>query len=170
MPSAAENIALHQEDIAQETQKMMDVLQKSEAGIKMMEASSQMASSGEMQGLMGVISDPEVTEDEHFLMGQYLGQMLQADPENGLKNYSQYADSVANNPDYEMRKEYYSAIADASLALDTTNEFKQYVETYKAFDADQSPEAQAARDAMQAMQEKVKMWSEEGNEEGSSQH
>ena len=69
MASAAENIANHQDDIAEETQIMMDILQKSESGVKMMDASGAMAGSDEMQNLMEVISDPEVTEDEHFLMG-----------------------------------------------------------------------------------------------------
>jgi hypothetical protein len=52
MASAAENIARHQEDIANETQKMMEVLQQCESGAKMMEASSEMAASEEMQNLM----------------------------------------------------------------------------------------------------------------------
>lgn len=161
MASASENIARHQEDIAQETQKMMEVLQNSESGSRMMEASSAMASSDEMQNLMEVISDPEVTEDEHFLMGQYLGQMLQSDAENGLKNYANYVESVAANPDYAVRKDYYSSIGKAALELDATDAFKNYVELYKAFESDDSVEAEAARAAMQAMQEKVKAWSEE---------
>lgn len=161
MASAADNIARHQDDIAEETQKMMEVLQKSETGAKMMDASGEMAASDEMQNLMEVISDPEVTEDEHFLMGQYLGQMLQADPENGLKNYAKYTDSVANNPDYAVRKPYYTAVSEAALALDATDVFKRYVEAYKTFDSDDSPEAQTARNAMETLQNKVKAWSEE---------
>ena len=83
--SQMENLSKHQEDIAKETDRMMAVVNGSESGQKMMESSSAMAGSNEMQSLMQVISSPDVSEQDQFNMGQYMGQFLQANPDEDYK-------------------------------------------------------------------------------------
>lgn len=158
--SITERMEKHQEDIARESQNVQELMLKSDSGNALMEASSEMAMSEEMQGLMGTIDNPSASDQDKFLMGKYMGQMLQDDPEQGLVNYSNYLLDVANNPDYADRKDYFSAISDAALKLNASPSFKNYVEKYKMFEQDDSPEATATRNAMESMSAKMREWME----------
>ena len=99
-------------------------------------------------------------------MGKYMGQMLQEDPENGLVNYSEYLLGVAGDPNYAVRKDYFTTISDAALKLNQAAAFKNYVEKYKEFESDDSPEAVATRQAMQDMSEKMRQWMEGEESQG----
>jgi len=154
--SQMENIAKHQEDIAKETEKMIAVVQKSVTGSAMMDSSNAMAMSEEMQGLMQNIGSPSVSENDQFLMGQY----LQSSPEDGLVKFGNYLQGVANDPKYADRKAYCEEVKAAALALHNAPVFKEYVKNYRAFEQDTSEEAMSARQAMEEMQNKVRQWME----------
>lgn len=158
----------HQDDIARESQHVQDMMLKTQTGSDLMYASSEMASSDEMQGLMLCIEGIEynVSEQDKFLMGKYMGQMLQDDPENGLLNYADYLHGIANDPTYASRSEYYNAIAESALKLHHAPTFQSYINKYKIFEADKSPEAEATRQAMEQMTVKMREWIE--GEEGTA--
>tara|TARA_B100001564_G_scaffold336844_1_gene327354 strand:- start:320 stop:823 length:504 start_codon:yes stop_codon:yes gene_type:complete len=156
----SEKMEEHQEDIAKESEKVQELMTQTSTGSDLMESSTVMASSDEMQDLMGAIDDPQANEQDKFLMGKYMGQMLQTDPANGLMNYANYLRDVAANPDYADRKVYFSSIAEAAVKLHKSTVFQDYVVKYNAFEADESPEAEQTRRAMEEMSEKMRQWIE----------
>ena len=165
--SITERMEKHQEDIAQVSQNVQDLMAQSETGVALMQSSSDMAVSEEMQELMGAIDHPQANDQDKFLMGKYMGQMLQADQTNGLLNYATYLNDVANNPQYADRKEYFSAIADSAVKLHHSEAFQDYIQKYQAFEADTSDTAVATKRAMEDMSQKMREWIE-GEESNSA--
>lgn len=162
--SISEKVAAHQDEIMEMSVNIQDLMSKSTSGSAMMESSQKMAMSTEMQALMQTIDNPAASEQDKFLMGKYMGQLLQKDPENGLVSYANYLDSVANDPSYQDRKEYFLSIKKAAVALNNTNIFREYVKLYQAFEADKSQDAAEARKAMEQMSKKMQEWvGDEGN-------
>jgi hypothetical protein len=139
---------------------MQELMVKSATGITMLEASQAMATSDEMMGLMELIGNPEIPEAERMTLAQYMGDMLKKDAANGLYQYANYMETVANDPVYAIRKDYYLSIANASKAVNDTEIYKDYIVAYNAFENDNTPEAQAARIATEEMQKKMKQWAE----------
>ncbi len=156
--SVVENIASHSDDLEAEVANMQDLMAKTTTGVKMLEKSQEMAMSEEMMGLMAMIGDPEYPEEERMTLAQYMGDMLQGDPENGLEAYAEYLEGVLTDPQYESRKEYYGGIATAARELNKAIVYKEYIVAYTAFEADESEDAKAARMATRQMQEKMKQW------------
>jgi len=156
--SVAENMAEHNAEIEQDVAKMQELMSKTETGMKMLEKSQEMAMSDEMMELMSMIGDPEYPEDERMTLAQYMGDMLQDDPENGLAAYAEYLEGVLKDPQYESRNDYYKAIADAARELSGTEIYKEYIKAYNEFEADDSEDAKAAREATRAMQEKMQQF------------
>jgi hypothetical protein len=158
--SVVENISNHASDIEAEVMRMQELMSKSPTGLKMLQASQEMATSDEMMGLMEIIGNPKVPEDERMKLAQYMGEMLKQDPANGLYQYAKYMETVANNPVYAVRKDYYLSIANAAVAVNDTVVYKDYITAYNEFENDNSPEASAARVATEEMQQKMKQWAE----------
>jgi DNA-binding ferritin-like protein len=158
--SITERMENHQEDIARVSQNVQDLMVQSETGVALMQASTDMATSEEMQNLMTTIDHPNASEQDKFLMGKYMGQMLQSDQKNGLINYAAYLRDVANNPTYTDRKDYFNAIAEAALQLNSSTAFQSYLLKYQAFEADTSDTAAATRKAMEDMSQKMREWIE----------
>lgn len=156
--SVVDNIASHNDELEREVANMQDLMAKTQTGIVMLEKSQEMAMSEEMMELMAMIGDPEYPEEERMTLAQYMGDMLQQDPENGLLSYAQYLEGVLKDPQYESRTEYYSSIAEAAKALNDATVYKEYIEAFTAFEADKSAEAEAARIATKEMQEKMRKW------------
>lgn len=164
--SIAENIEKYQEEISRETRLVQEAMMKSVTGSKVMEVSSEMAESQEMNNLMLAISSPDASERDQAAMGQYMGQMLQASPRNGLENFARYLDKLIADTKYASRHKYFSLIRDTARALNTSEIFRKYTDLYEKFQDDLSPEAKAARLAMENMSKKAKKWA--GNQEESS--
>ncbi|MCE3233050.1 MAG: hypothetical protein K0R98_1307 [Rickettsiaceae bacterium] len=158
--SVVENMNNHAADIQAEIGRMQELMVKSATGMQMLETSQAMATSNEMMGLMEIIGNPDIPEAERMTLAQYMGDMLKKDPANGLFEYSKYMETVANNPAYSVRRDYYLSIADASKAVNDTQVYKDYIVAYNAFENDNSPEAKAARIATEEMQRKMKQWAE----------
>ncbi|MCE3233048.1 MAG: hypothetical protein K0R98_1305 [Rickettsiaceae bacterium] len=158
--SVVENMNNHATDIQAEIARMQELMVKSATGITMLEASQAMATSDEMMGLMELIGNPEIPEAERMTLAQYMGDMLKKDAANGLYQYANYMETVANDPVYAIRKDYYLSIANASKAVNDTEIYKDYIVAYNAFENDNTPEAQAARIATEEMQKKMKQWAE----------
>lgn len=158
--SIIENMSSHTEDIHAEVARMQDLMSKSETGVRMLQTSQEMATSEEMMGLMEIIGNPDIPEDERMQLAQYMGEMLKVDPANGLYEYADYLEGVAAEPDYAIRKDYYLSIADRSRKVNSTQVYMDYIEAYKSFENDQSPEAKAARAATEEMQKKMQMWAQ----------
>lgn len=158
--SITERMERHQDDIARVSQNVQDLMTKSDTGVALMEASTDMATSEEMQMLMGAIDNPNASEQDKFLMGKYMGQMLQADQQNGLLNFVAYLRDVANNPNYADRQSYFNAIADAALELNNSSVFQTYLLKYKAFEEDASEASTATKRAMEDMSQKMREWIE----------
>ncbi len=158
--SVVERMASHSDDIQTEVARMQDLMSKSDTGLRMLQTSQEMAMSDEMMGLMEVIGNPDIPEDERMTLAQYMGDMLKHDPENGLFAYADYLENVAADPAYAVRKDYYLTIAGASRAVNATDVYKDYIVAYNAFENDNSPEAAAARQATEEMQRKMKQWAE----------
>jgi hypothetical protein len=158
--SAVENLASHEDDMMQEVQKVQELMAKSESGQKMMEASVAMAGTQEMNDLMVLIGNPEVSEEERMLLAQYMGEMLKRDAKKGMLMYSEYLKSVAANPDYAERKDYYLSVSDAAIAVDATESYQEYIVAYQKFEEDASEEAKSAREATETMQSKMREWAE----------
>jgi hypothetical protein len=158
--SVVENMASHSVDIEAEVTRMQQLMSKSQTGVRMLQTSQEMAMSDEMMGLMEIIGNPDVPEDERMKLAQYMGEMLKMDPANGLYEYANYLEGVANEPAYAVRKDYYNSIAEASRAVNDTQVYKDYIVAYTEFENDNSPEAQAARVATEEMQRKMKQWAE----------
>lgn len=154
--SQQELIEANQEEINKESEKVQDAMMKSQTGKMLLEASQQMAQSQQMVVLMQTIDEGDVGDEDKFLMGKYMGQLLQEDPENGLENYSEYLKDISEDPDYASRKEYFLNVANKSLELNSSPEFKDYVEKYNQFEEDESDEAEFAREAMNKMSEKMR--------------
>ncbi len=159
--SISERMEEHQDDIARISQNVQDLMAKTTSGASLMEASANMAMSDQMQNLMRAIDNPEASERDKFLMGKYMGEMLQEDQENGLINYADYLESVANDPAYADRKDYFKTIATAALQLNDSEAFKIYVQQYAAFETDTSKEAEDTRRAMEEMSQKMREWVDE---------
>lgn len=164
MSSVADNVSKRQEELVEEVERVQKSMSRSPSGRRMVYASQQMAASSEMIELMALIGDPSVTEAERTLLAQYMGEMLKADPENGLVNFSKYLDGVAADPVYAVRKDYYLAVSQASLNLHGTEIYQDYIAAYQDFESDNSPQARAARKATEDMQEKMRSWAS-GNSE-----
>lgn len=165
--SITERMERHQDDIAQVSQNVQDLMAKSETGVALMQSSSDMAISEEMQALMAAIDHPNANDQDKFLMGKYMGQMLQADQKNGLLQYSAYLQDVASNPQYADRKDYFSAIATSAVKLHHSPAFQAYIQKYQAFEADTSESAMATKRAMEDMSKKMREWIE-GEEQNAS--
>lgn len=160
--SIVENMAKHSEDIESEVKNMQDKMALCETGTKMLTASQEMAMSEEMMGLMEVIGDPDIPEKERVTLAQCMGEMMKDDPSDGLEKYAQYLEGVAKDPKYAARKDYYITVANASRNVNNSQVYKDYIVVYNEFENDDSPEAQAAREATEQMQKKMKQWSEGG--------
>jgi hypothetical protein len=158
--SVVERMASHSKDIQAEVARMQELMMKSATGMEMLQTSQAMAMSDEMMGLMEIIGNPDIPEDERMTLAQYMGDMLKHDPENGLFLYAEYLEGVAADPLYIVRKDYYLTIAGASRAVNSTEVYKHYIIAYNAFENDNSPEAKAARAATEEMQKKMKKWAE----------
>ena len=156
--SVVENIAEHSNDIETEVQKMQELMMKSETGSKMLEASQEMAMSEEMIGLMEIIGDPEIPEEERMVLAEYMGEALKHDPVTGLDQYADYLDGVAADPAYAARKDYYMTISQAARSVNATEVYQKYIVAYTEFEDDKSPEAEAARKATEEMQKKMQQW------------
>lgn len=158
--SAVEKLSAHQDEMMQEVQKVQELMAKSATGQKMMQSSVAMAGTQAMNDLMALIGDPGISEEERMLLAQYMGEMLKRDPKNGMVMYSEYLKSVAANPDYASRKDYYTAVSNAALAVNSTQEYQDYIVAYNEFENDSSEEAKAAREATEEMQAKMRQWAE----------
>lgn len=156
--SAVENISNHGDELQSTIENMQSLMAKSETGAKMLESSQQMGSSDEMMKLMELVGEPSIPESERMKLSEYMGQLMQKDPANGLNIFAKYLEGLANHPDYEVRKEYYNEIADSARKLNATDIYHKYIADYKIFDQDDSQEAQLAKKAMNDMQEKMKQW------------
>lgn len=154
--SSVEQSEQNQTEIAEETQKVQEAMLASTSGKALLEASQTMAQSAEMVDLMETIDKGDVGEDDKFLMGKYMGQLLQEDPANGLYNYAEYLREIASDPDYLERKDYFEIVADKSILLSDSESFGKYVEKYDDFENDESQDAENAREAMNQMSEKMK--------------
>src|SRR4051812_7839983 len=113
--SAVENLANYEEEMMQEVQHVQELMAKSPSGQKMMESSVIMAGTVEMNDLMVLIGDPSIREEERMLLAQYMGEMLKRDPMRGMLMYSEYLKTIAANPQYATRKDYYLAVSDAAI-------------------------------------------------------
>ena len=82
--SVVEKLAGHEDDMMKEIQNVQDLMAKSAIGKKMMEESVAMASTAEMNALMVLLGNPDVSEQERMLLAQYMGEMLKRDPVNGM--------------------------------------------------------------------------------------
>ena len=160
--SIVENMAKHSDDIEAEVKNMQEKMALCESGVKMLNASQEMAMSDEMMGLMEIIGDPEVPEKERVILAQYMGEMMKDDPTQGLEKYAQYLEGVAQDPKYAARKDYYITVAKASREVNNSQVYKDYIVVYNEFENDDSPEAAEARKATEQMQNKMKQWSEGG--------
>ncbi len=158
--SAVEKLASYEDEMMQEVQLVQELMAKSATGQKMMEASIGMAGTQQMNELMVLIGDPSIREEERMLLAQYMGEMLKRDPSQGMVMYADYLKTVAANPQYASRKDYYLLVSAAATAVDKTQEYQDYIIAYKEFEEDKSPEAQAAREATEAMQAKMRQWAE----------
>ncbi len=161
--SIAQRMEEHQEEIAKISQNVQELMAKCPSGVELMESSANMAISPEMQNLMQVIDNPNIGDRDKYLMGKYMGQMLQDDQETGLVNYANYLKNVAADPNYADRSSYFIAIADAALKLNESPSFRTYVSKYHQFEKDTSEEAQATRKAMEHMSLKMREWVDEEN-------
>jgi len=156
--SVVENVANHADELESEVANMNELMGKCPTGMQMLQTSQSMATSEEMMGLMETIGNPEIPEKERMQLAEYMGEMLKRDPENGLVQYAEYLEGVVKDPKYAKRIEYYGKIAELSRSVNATDTYKEYIKAYNAFEADQSAEAKAARDATAKMQEKMKQW------------
>lgn len=154
--SVTDKMIQHQDEIAAQSQRVQDAIARSSTGEALLNSSQQMATSEEMVGLMQIIDTDGISEDDKFLMGKYMGQLLQEDPANGLVHYADYLNEIAADPTYADRSTYFRNIAQAALLLQDAATFRDYVEKYSAFEADQSPEAASARQAMEEMSNKMR--------------
>ncbi len=159
--SAAKQIYNYEQEMMHEVQNVQELMSRSPTGRVMMEASIRMAGTEDMKQLMVLIGDPRVHEDERMLLAQYMGEMLKRDPLRGMKLYADYLRNVAGKPEYAAKRDYYLAISDAAMDVDATIEYREYIESYRKFEVDKSPEAVAARQATEVMQDKMKAWAEE---------
>lgn len=157
---SAEKMISYEEDMMKEVQNVQNLMAKSVTGQKMMEASVAMAGTEPMGTLMALISDPEILEEERMLLAQYMGEMLKRDPIRGMGLYAEYLKEVAENPQFSSKRDYYLAVSDAAYAVSETAEYKEYVESYRDFENDNSPEATNARQATETMQGKMRQWAE----------
>lgn len=158
--SVVENIAKYSDDVEAEINNVHEKMAMCETGKRMMEASQVMAMSEEMMGLMEKIGEPEIPEQERIALAKCMGEMLKDNPINGLASYAKYLELLAQEPEHANRKGYYLTVADSAMAVNNTKVYKDYIEVYNEFEKDNSPQAQAARQATQAMQMKMKQWSE----------
>ena len=151
-----ETIKNSQEVMAQHTQNIQDAMAKSESGQALLDSSQAMAQSEEMVALMNYIEKEGASEEEKFLMGKYMGQMLQDDPDKGLLNYADYLKGVAEDKNYAARSSYYDNVAKLAIALHESESYRKYVSLYSAFEEDTSDEANEARAAMNQMSEDMR--------------
>jgi hypothetical protein len=158
--SIVENMAKHSDDIEAEVKNMQDKMAQCETGTRMLQASQEMAMSDEMMGLMEIIGDPDIPEKERVTLAQYMGEMMKDNPANGLEKFAKYLEGVAADPRYAKRKDYYITVANASRGVSNSKVYKDYIVVYNEFENDDSPEAQAAREATEQMQKRMKQWSE----------
>lgn len=150
----------YEEEMMHEVHRVQELMAKSPTGQAMMEASMRMSSTDEMNRLMVLVGDPRVNEEERMLLAQYMADMLKRDPIRGMKLYAKYLKEVAEQPKYKSRRDYYLAVSEAALVVNNTAEYKEYIDSYKKFEDDHSPEAIAARQATEEMQERMREWAE----------
>ncbi len=158
--SAVEKLAEYQDEMMQEVQRVQDLMAQSPTGQRMMETSIAMAGTEAMNNLMALIGDQSIREEERMLLAQYMGEMLKRDAARGMLMFSEYLKSVAANPQYAARREYYLSVGDAAQAVHNTPEYQAYIVAYAQFERDTTPQAAAARKATEEMQEKMKKWAE----------
>jgi len=148
-----------QQELAQAMQYMQETMLRCATGQKVMAASDAMMQTGKMYELMQVMEDLNVPEQIRMLMGQYMGQMMNQDPENGLLGFADYLQNISNDPQQAPLKDYYLRIRTAALALSSENEYKDYIIACRAFDQDKTPDAETARKAGVELQMKIQKMS-----------
>lgn len=154
--SIENKIAENQEKILEQSQKVQENIMQCASGARLMESSQVMASSDEMAALMQAIDGSDFSEDDKFLLGKYMGQLLQQDPENGLSMYADYLRGVAQDPAYSERVDLLNSIADQAIDLQNSEAYKTYLQDYHAFEEDESDEAVSARQSMLESSEKMR--------------
>ncbi len=159
--SAVEKLASYQDEMLQEVQHVQSLMEKTPSGQRMMESSIAMAGTAAMNSLMALIGDQSIREEERMLLAQYMGEMLKRDAAKGMLMFAEYLKSVAANPQYAARREYYLSIGYAAQDVHNTPEYQEYIVAYAEFERDTTPEAAAARKATEDMQEKMRKWAQE---------
>lgn len=136
-------------------QKVQEAMMVSETGKRVIEASDAMMQKGTMVNLMQVMENTSVPEQTRMLLGQYMGQMMNQDPANGLSKFATYLQKISEDPQQAPLKDYYLDIKENALKLHNEAEYKVYVEACKVFDEDNSAEAETARAAGAELQGKI---------------
>jgi hypothetical protein len=126
----------------------------------MLEKSAQMAASEEMNALMAILGNEGISEEERLTLSQYMGEIMKSDITNGMAMFAEYLKSTAEKPEFASRTDYYLELAKAAQDVNNTKVYQEYIVSYKAFEEDKSPEADAARKATEEMQAQMRKWAE----------
>lgn len=156
--SIAENLESHKDEISKEMQRVHELMKNSETGRKTIEASAAMAKSGLMQDLLEILSHESIPEEERESNTKYLADLLQLDPEDGMKLFAASLYDSMEIAKQQDRVDYYMLACKATMDLAESAEYKDYVIANQNFEKDTSAVAAEARRAMKAMHEKAQKW------------
>lgn len=145
--SLLERAIQNQEQLTIESDAIQEAIYSCQSGKDMTEASYYVVESKEMDEFFSSICiDNTRYQEISLVLLQYIGQMMQLDPEKCIDNFVRYINSLLSNTPDEEDVSYYNSIVKSIKSLGDSREYKEYLIKYMLFQNDNSEEAIRARD------------------------
>jgi hypothetical protein len=143
------------QELEQEALSLQQTMQEFETGRLLAETSQVMTQQAEMQDLMMELANQSIPDNVRSAIAGYMRQLLEMDPMNGLQRFINYVNELAEMPEYAPIKDYFIGVGELSDKLLKTQQYQRYIQSYQAFMADNSEQAVAAREKLQAYAKKM---------------
>jgi hypothetical protein len=153
-----DKIEPHLDEMQADTENIQKLMAQSESGRYAVKASLIWMGSQPMFDLMNNFEDNTVPGEERALLIEYMNDIISKDPARGMQLFANYLQTLIADPKYKNLKTYHQKVADNAIAVSKSQEYKDYMVLYEDFQNDNSPEAVAAINAMEAMQQKMQAW------------
>lgn len=154
--SLLEKAINHQEQLAIESDIIQKAIYSCESGQKMTEASFHVVESKEMEDFFtSICIDNDRYQEISLTLLQYIGQMMQLDPENCIDNFIKKVSLTLQQSTNQEDIKYYKSIIKSIKDLGDSKEYKEYLVKYLLFQSDSSQQAIRAREIVKQKLESI---------------
>ena len=159
--SVAENLDKRTKDIGKISKYVEYLTVQSDTGVKLIESGMALAESGKMDNFISLLSGSRIGDEERVILLQRLQELQTIDPQNAMQDFAEMLGRFAEKTSYKEMAAYYGELSEAATAVSNSQEFKDSMNANQNFERDDSEAAIEAREAIAAMQRKVKEWSQD---------